>query len=339
MTSNPGPERVRGRYGELEQLSRKVEAERRNGWAENQSRVRSWLVALFVILSPAAWVTGEEARDFVGRGLSNEWVSIPYERGAARLRFFTTGTPQAPARVNTLELECCGEVALPAIPIGAASEPISNLLIDGRGPINAFTNTLRQVEEAHGPEWSYASWDLTPAYRDRVLVLRRGILFVEPDVFVIYDHLGLDRRIDAKVVFHLPKEARIDPIWHDLRWEGQRAMMRVSMPAERGSLREWQRVDSSGENVWPGTMTVQSEWSSGAGSCDVLTVIAVSERSRGGKYDFKRLEARNAVGVRIHRDGYPTLVAFRVNSEDAEVSLTGFRFRGPVGVSVYRPRK
>jgi len=56
-------------------------------------------------------------------------------------------------------------------------------------------------------------------------------------------------------------------------------------------------------------------------------------------YVFKLVESNTAVGARIHRDGLPTLVAFRLDPANPNSSLDSFKFSGPVGVSVFRPKR
>jgi len=43
--------------------------------------------------------------------------------------------------------------------------------------------------------------------------------------------------------------------------------------------------------------------------------------------------------VRIHREGWPTLVAFKLDPAAQGASLTGFGFKGPVGVDVFKPKR
>ena len=72
---------------------------------------------------------------------------------------------------------------------------------------------------------------------------------------------------------------------------------------------------------------------------DFVTVFAVYPGGVKKDYAFKLLESKTAVGARIHRDGLPTLVAFKTDPAAVNPSLTGFPFSGPVGVDVFKPRK
>lgn len=54
---------------------------------------------------------------------------------------------------------------------------------------------------------------------------------------------------------------------------------------------------------------------------------------------FKHLASATAVGARIHRDGLPTLIAFRRATTSGPANLAGLAFEGPVAVNVFRPRR
>jgi len=51
------------------------------------------------------------------------------------------------------------------------------------------------------------------------------------------------------------------------------------------------------------------------------------------------LESETAIGVRVHRDGLPTLIAFRKSIAAGEADLTGMKFAGPVAVDVFQPKR
>jgi len=69
------------------------------------------------------------------------------------------------------------------------------------------------------------------------------------------------------------------------------------------------------------------------------TLIAIIPHCAGQKQGtgFKLLENDTAIGARIHRDGLPTLVAFRT-LETGEANLTGLRFTTSIAVDVSRPK-
>ena len=54
---------------------------------------------------------------------------------------------------------------------------------------------------------------------------------------------------------------------------------------------------------------------------------------------FKLLESDSAIGVRVHRDGLPTLIVFRKGTVSGEAVLTGLKFNQPVAVDVFKPKR
>jgi hypothetical protein len=70
-----------------------------------------------------------------------------------------------------------------------------------------------------------------------------------------------------------------------------------------------------------------------------ITVLVTHEKDRKRSLAFKLLESETAIGVRVHRDGLPTLIAFRKNDVGGEANLTGLKFTGPVAVDVFRPKR
>lgn len=72
---------------------------------------------------------------------------------------------------------------------------------------------------------------------------------------------------------------------------------------------------------------------------DLLTVFALHRGDQKKEYAFRLLESDNAVGARIHRDGLPTMVAFKTDAAAARPNLTGFAFSGPVSVDVFKPKR
>ena len=194
------------------------------------------------------------------------------------------------------------------------------------------------IEQAAGPEWRYLALDETSAYRDRLDRFTRRILFVEPDLFVLCDHLKAREPIRFQMLLHPPAATRVDTNWADLRLNLPEGGFRIATPGRKGKARSWSRVTSTADEFFPGTVTMQLGPTNRLAELDVLTVFAVYPPGKRREYVFKLLESNSAIGARIHRDGLPTLIAFKTDSTVGTASLTGFRFTGPAGVSVFRPK-
>ena|SRR5438093_728521 len=275
-----------------------------------------------------------------------DFLVIPRATNWLQFRICTNAAPDSAHLVNTFEIEAYGESLLqsPRSSLRPQSLELSNaflhnVLVNGAGPKLALTNSMTVIERTSGPEWAYVALDASAAYGDRVKVFRRGLLFVEPDLFVLHDHLVGKESVTFQMYLHPPAATGIDPIWHDLRLESSNAGFRIHAPAARHALRSWERIESAVDALLPGTTTMRLGPTNKITQLDVLTVFAVYPTGATNDYAFKLLESNNAVGARIHRQGLPTLVAFRIDPAAEGASLTGFAFRGPVGVDVFKPKR
>lgn len=276
-----------------------------------------------------------------------DFVIVPGGTNALQLRLYTNASPNAPHLFNTFDLEAYGEVLLQS-PGGAglkrwltashSTASLHQILIDGRGPDLASTNSMTQIEQASGPDWRYLALDGSAAYRGRLEEYRRGILFVEPDLFVVYDHVVAKAPVNFQMLLHPPAATRVNETWRDLRLELSKAAFRIQTPGVKGMRRSWQRIASPADAFLPGTATMELGPTNKLARLDLVTVFAVYRGDEKRDYAIKLLEGNTAVGARIHREGWPTLVAFRTDPSAGTPTLTGFGFSGPVGVDVFRPK-
>ena len=97
------------------------------------------------------------------------------------------------------------------------------------------------------------------------------------------------------------------------------------------------RVDGATTNSVP--VCVRSKFAEKVREFYQITVLVIHPEQTKRSLAFKLLESDTAIGVRVHRDGLPTLAAFRKASCVGEANLTGMKFNGPAAVDVFRPKK
>jgi hypothetical protein len=197
---------------------------------------------------------------------------------------------------------------------------------------------MTMIEQTAGRQWCYLALDATAAYRDRLQQYTRAVLFVEPDLFVIHDHLVAREPVRFQMLLHPPAATILDTNWGDLRLDLPKAGFRIHAPGRGGWLRSWKRIESAADAILPGTVTMELGPTNQVATLDVLTVFAVYPGGDNADYAFKLLESNTAVGARIHRQGLPTVVAFRTDPGADRASLAGLEFSGPVGVGVFKPK-
>jgi len=263
-------------------------------------------------------------------------VEFPNSTNSVKLRLYTDGAPASAHLLNMFDLEAGGETLIQA---PAAAVARQGWLIDGRGPTLSQSNGLEIIERASGREWQYLRLDGTRAYADRLAEFKRGLLFVAPDLFVIHDHFISRKPVRLQACLHVPPGTIIDPVWKDLRYNSSNAWFRVCAPGKKNELRAFTRLEPLPGSLQDDTVMELAPPNKSVTELDVLTVLVVGKTGEKRDYAFKLLESINAVGARIHRDGLPTLVAFRLNPSSTNSTLTGFPFDGPVGVDVFRPVK
>jgi hypothetical protein len=290
-------------------------------------------------VQPPLWAIAGSSRD--------AFLVIPGPTNQVRLRLYTNASPDSTRLFNTFEIDAYGETLLRS-PGGAslkqwlAAAPsnvfLHNILVNGAGPRLASSNGMAIVAEVAGPGWRYVALDVSSAYAVQLKEFRRGILYVEPDLFVIYDHLIAREPSRFQMVLHPPSEARVDPVWHDLRLDLPAAGFRIHAPALQKKLRSWERIASPADSFLPNTVTMQLGPTNQLVQLDLLTALVVHPGRQQKELAFRLLEGSNAIGARIHRDGLPTLIAFRIDPAREQPSLTGFSFAGPVGVDIFKLR-
>lgn len=273
-------------------------------------------------------------------------IIIPSLTNAVRLRLYTNASPDSARLFNSFDLEAFGEVLLQSPdPVAmrrwvagtATNVSPHNVLVNGSGPQLAASNGMSVLERMTGPGWSYVALDVSRAYADALKEYRRGILFVEPDLFILWDHLVARQPMTFQMRLHPPAGTGVDPIWRDLRLELPRAGVRIHAPAPRKQTRDWRPVATGGSAFPAGTTSWWVGPTNRLAAIDLLTVFAVHRAGEKKELAFRLIEGKEAVGARIHRNGYPTLVAFKTDAAARGASLTGFEFQGPVGVSVFTP--
>ena len=277
---------------------------------------------------------------------SDDFVVVPSRTNDVQFRIYTNASPYASHLFNTFEIEAYGEVLLKS-PRGdkwqkwsssTGSSP-HNILVNGAGPELDSSNSMSLADSTAGPDWRYVALDANAAYRAQLKEYKRHILFVEPDLFVLYDHLVAKKPSDFRMLLHAPDETRLDPVWRDLRLDLPKAGFRIHSPARRKQPRNWECLESTTQKSFSdNTVTLQLGPTNKVAQLDLLTVFAIKHGGEKKELAFRLLESPNAIGARIHRDGLPTLVAFKTDTSGGQPTLTGFPFSGPVGVDIFKPK-
>jgi hypothetical protein len=219
---------------------------------------------------------------------------------------------------------------------------LNALSIDNQVVPASGTNGLRLVERCSSNDWEYASVDLAGAYGLGLQQCKRHLLYVQPDLFVICDEVSPAMPTTIDVGLWFPPSLTFDAARAEWSVPSANGGLTIrSFGSPRAGWRAW---------VAPDAATTQAAGATGlkclrAGVTNKIvefrqiTVLVPHAKDRGRALAFKLLESESAIGVRVHRDGLPTLIAFRKSPTAAGADLTGLKFFGPVAVDVFRPRR
>ncbi len=321
----------------------------------HRGRVDLFIALVLALLLPtnATVLMSAETRESSTGGLpsvdavSTDFVAVPRAHGPVQFKIYTNASPDSQSLFNSFEIEAHGQSLLQTLEgktlkgwldSGGTREAVHQILIDGHGATLSPANGMRLMERAAGPGWEYMALDASDAYRGQLERFTRAVLFVEPDLFVLYDQVVAPAPVAFQMLLHAPADTRVDPDWGDLHLETTITNLRINTPGEQRSPRAWKKLQSGFESSIPGHATMQLEAAAKLTRYDVITVFAVYPARGKSDYAFKLLEGTTAIGARIHRAGLPTLVAFRTSPLGRPASLTGFSFDGSVGVDVFRPK-
>lgn len=180
--------------------------------------------------------------------------------------------------------------------------------------LSGTSSAATVVTNIIGPDWQFLSLKLADQRE-------RGILYIAPDLLAILDR-------SSGLTLDSTAHAQVDPVWGDLIVSNANSVLRVNSPAPKKHLRRW-------EETTPGHYSVAAN---PAATPFILTIFAHSSEASPTAFAFKLLESNTAIGARVHRNGLPALLAFKIDATVESASLTGFPFRGPVGVDVFKPR-
>jgi hypothetical protein len=199
----------------------------------------------------------------------------------------------------------------------------------------------RAIDRQAGNDWTYASMDLTPQPPGRVKHFILHFLHVEPDLFVVAAEVALNEPATAETAWRFPAGTTRNTAWEDWRLQLPKAGLTARLlasPKNHERLRPAVSGDHPGQAAGLATVWVGSGTTNKTSEFWHLAALVPHEGAARRALAFKLLESDTAIGMRVHRDGLPTLLALRRRGTSGEADLTGLRFPGPVAVDVFQPR-
>jgi len=217
---------------------------------------------------------------------------------------------------------------------GTAANNGPGILI-GKTPITPKGAPIRIIEQTAGADWEYARLDLAAGYSGLVTRYQRHLLFVQPDLFVVYDDIEAKEPAAFALALNSCSSLEFDQGSRDFRFEDSKAglVAHVLLP-DRAVFQNWERLDATNAAASRVFRTASTNHLQ-----EMRAIIAMRPHRVGQRKDtgFKLLQSNTAIGARIWRSGLPTLIAFRT-VPDGEADLTGLKFNAPLAVDVFNPK-
>ena len=216
------------------------------------------------------------------------------------------------------------------------------LWIDGKAVSRRVPGSFQIDPPIAGGEWQYAFVNLPATNVPGLKSFQRRFLCIEPDLVLIVDEASLVEPALVETGFWFPSGLGHDSVRDE--WTVQAPKSGVTarfMSSPKSKQARWGTTEGrdDGTDTNSAAACVRSTVAEKVREFYQITVMVVHPEQSRCSLAFKLLESDTAIGVRVHRDGLPTLAAFRKASCVGEANLTGMKFNGPVAVDVFRPKK
>ncbi len=206
--------------------------------------------------------------------------------------------------------------------------------LDAAQPVSAAT--------LQSNDWQYLRIDGATAANGVLKSPRRHMLLIDPDLVVVLDELVLTHSTSIEIQLPLLQPLRHDTLRDEWTLNSEHAGLTARFLSSPKTAQTW--ITPAASSASHGTTNSAEGWmrsvvaESGL-EFHHLSIFAIHTNQARRSLSFKILESDTAIGARIHRDGLPTLVAFRKASCTGEANLTGLKFSAPVAVDVFRPKR
>lgn len=223
------------------------------------------------------------------------------------------------------------------------------VLVNGQGqtPRNESENGAlsrgKIIDSRLTPEWDYLCGDAAEAYGGRLSRYYRRVVFVRPDLFLIYDDLVAKKPATFQFMLHAYQPFILDEAAKSFSVQQPQAVLTGRyLTAEPLSFRQWDGYDPKPELRDP-KMVIPNQWHLEASTTErrletgMLTVLVASRAGEVSDWKAERLESNTAVGIRFQRAGQETVILLRKTGVQGEAEAAGIRFTENVFVETNHP--
>lgn len=202
------------------------------------------------------------------------------------------------------------------------------VLVNGEGQIkHTAAPHGRIVDFQLGAEADYLVGDATAAYGKRLERYERHVLFVKPDLIVIYDDLAAAEPATFQFMLHSLEPFAIQPEPARLSLKRPKAGLEAQyLSPQPISFRQWDGFEPKPDREFPNQFHVEASTQSKHREIGMLTVLVPHRSNAQAEWQAERVESPTALGARITRGGMTRLVLFRKHGVSGDATVAGASF-------------
>lgn len=252
----------------------------------------------------------------------------------------------------SIHLSAYGEVLLPAMTFrdlhGSrfhyqwvhTTRAQNSILVDGSGQrAHSSASVGRILDSRFDPKWDYVRGEAAAAYTGRVSRAERSIVFVKPDLLVLFDDFSAPRPATYQFMLHGYAPFEINESAQTLKLDLKKAGLVIRYLSPTPLI--FAQTDGydpppkyrEGTKPFPNQWHVEASTRTPAVASDTITVMIPHRAGGQQEWTAERVDSTSAAGVRIRRGGQTIGVAFRRDGVDA-MEWDGRTYEGPVAVHV-----
>lgn len=214
----------------------------------------------------------------------------------------------------------------------------NSVLVNGAGQMShSYQAAGHIVDSRFTPEWDYVRGEATAAYTGLVTRAERAVLFVKPDVIVLYDDFAAPRPATFQFMLHGLSPFALDEARQTLRIDQPHAGLAVKYLAPQPLA----FTQTDGFNPpprmrnnalpFPNQWHVEAALRHPAAASDTLTILIPYRKDAYQPWTAERVDSATASGLRLTRNGQTISIAFRKHGAPA-AEWGGRALEGPVSV-------
>ncbi len=221
---------------------------------------------------------------------------------------------------------------------GAGQRPHSHLS-KGRIAEALLNQRSEGGDQRPSLSWDYVRGEATDAYTGAVARAERAVLFVKPDVIVLYDDFAADKPATFQFLLHGLSAFTVDEAGQTLRLDLKNAGLTVKYLAPLPlALTQTDGFTPppkmrDGSKPFPNMWHVEAAMKTPAAASDTLAVLIPHRAGKAEPWTAERLDSATASGLRLTRGGKTLGIAFRKHGVSA-AEWGGKPFDGPVAITV-----